>query len=488
MSATGFSYAQAARGQPTASGATVALPPNPALNAAPQEKDSESSTLAPNLSLNATPVSADTAKPSGSPRSPRKIASELPPSPAASSTLIGTAAESSSNFSFDEGVSHPANADKPTRVSTPDTRPTPSDDIPRKGGRKSKSASKPSETDAATTANGDADKNAEVDVPKVELAPAPVPAVNIWSQRMMQHAAKEKHPQAATSSKSAPATASRSLTSASTSNGTKGKDGKKATPSGPDVNDPSGPFSSNGKLANRRPNDSTRSGAEQSRRNGPRGARGAEKDDKPATNHRDSPPSVHDATSWPTPAVVADDAKAKVVTDKLVITDKETSDESGSLKSRKKGWVHMPFVPTVNFQTPIPAARSSKPKPSARATRDPSSRNSHSNGSTNNTPTAEKAASTTSSPVDSKQSSDAFDATKETTSTALPTRPSTQTSASHKRFPTDVINGHSREPRKPLPASLPEKPKELIAGQHSVRYHIVFLSALRGGLACFEIC
>ena len=476
MSATGFSYAQAARGQPTASAAAAASPPNSALNAPSQEKDSESSTFTPSLSVNATSVSADTVKPSGSTPSPGKPASELPPSPAASSTLIGTTAESSSSFSLDEGASHSANADKPISVPTSETRSPPSDDVPKKGGRKSKSASKSTEKNAATTADGDADKNAEVDVPKVELAPAPVPAVNIWSQRMMQHAAKAKHPQAATSSKSTTATTSGFSASPSTSNGTKGKDGKKAATSGADAVDSSGAVSSNGKLANRRLNDSTRPGAEQARRNGPRGARGVEKDDKPATSHRDSPPSVHDPISWPTPesSVVADDAKTKAVTDKPDTIDKEVSDESGSLKPRKKGWVHMPFVPTVNFQTPIPAARSSKPKPSARAIRDPSSRNSQSNGSTNNAATAEKAAPTTSSPVDSKQSSDALDAAKDTSPTALPTLPSTQTLAPQKRFPTDETNGHSRESQKPLPASLPEKPKEPITSQNLVRYLIIF--------------
>lgn len=459
MSGTGFSYAQAARGQPTAPGATAASPSTAASQTSAQEKGGETLKSAiSSLIVDSSSPSTDSAKLNGtSPSS--KPASDLPASPATSSTLIGTTAESSSNFSFDEGASSLANADKPARAAATDARSPPSDDVPRKGGRKSKAASKNADKDTATTTNGDAPKEAEADVPKIELAPAPVPAVNIWSQRMIQHAAKAK-PQTAATTKSASATASRPAASAAPANGTKGKDGKKSA-SGADTTDTNG---TSGKAANRRANDTTRPGAEQTRRNAPRGARGADKDDKLATGNRDSLPSVHDATSWPTPesSAVTDDTKTKAATDKPDAADKDAADESSS-KNRKKGWVQIPFVPTVNFQTPIPTARSAKPKPSARAPRDPASRN-----GTSNAAAADKSASAAASPVDNKQSSDARETTKDAAGSATQAsrQSNAQNAAPSKRAAAEQANGHPRETRKPLPASLPEKPKEALAGQH----------------------
>lgn len=497
---SGFSYAQAARGQSTPPSQTSAPPTSNTTaitsQATPEKNDDGTIAVSQNGTTATSALSTTTDSSKASARTlnydvsatPLKVGSEAPSSPAASSTLAGTTNESTSNFSLDDATVHMASSDKPSRVSTPGTRSPATEDVARKGGRKGKAAAKAAADKDGSQAAQAEDAEKENEPVKIELAPAPLPTVNIWSQRMIEQAAKVKQtPPAATSGKSV-ATSTAAAGPASNNSGTKNKDARKQgsmSIGGDAALDANSTASfGNAKTQTRRPNESTRVGGnDQSRRNAPRGARGStDKDEKPAAATRDSLPPVRDAVFWPTPdtAAVSEEPKAKLpVGDNKVeaAVDKDSLEDAGSAKSRKKGWLPLPFVPSVNFQTPIPNVRGSKPKAGNRASRETSSKsggyNNSSTGATANgtAPSgSEKAplAASTSSPVD-KADSDARETTKETNGSTLPTRPLTHATNSHKRFSTDASHTHPREPRKPSTSTLPEKPKEPAADQQTVR-------------------
>ncbi|KJR88419.1 RNA-binding protein Lupus La [Sporothrix schenckii 1099-18] len=482
---SGFSYAQAARGQSIPSSQTSA-PTSNTTAATPQATPDKNSENAASVVQNGTTASlalsttTDSSKASAQTlnhdanASPLKVGSEAPSSPAASSTLAGTTNESTSNFSLDDATVLVASSDKPSRVSTPGTRSPAVDDVARKGGRKGKAAAKAAaDKDGSQLAQAEEADNGKEPV-KIELAPAPLPTVNIWSQRMIEQAAKVKQsPPVATSGKS-------TVTTATTSQ-EKTKDTRKqgnATLGGDAAVDANGTASSgNAKSQTRRLNESTRVGGnDHARRNAPRGARSTDRDEKLTTATRDSLPPVRDAVSWPTPdtATASEEPKSKVppVDTKVEAPVDPSQEDAGSAKSRKKGWTPLPFVPTVAFQTPLPNVRGSKPKAGNRANRETSSKSSGHNNNNNNSasgaatngtaPTGTEKASATatvSSPAH-KADSDVREATKETNGSTLPSRPSNHTTTSHKRFSTDASHAHPREQRKPSASTLPEKPKE----------------------------
>ncbi|CAK7203947.1 hypothetical protein SEUCBS139899_006697 [Sporothrix eucalyptigena] len=507
---SGFSYAQAARGQAPPSSQASATPASSTASAATQatpEKNADSSAASQNGSTTTlSHFNADSSKlfartlNHDASASPLKVGSEAPSSPAASSTLAGTVTESTSNFSLDDATVHVASSDKPSRVSTPGTRSPATEEGARKGGRKGKASAKAAaEKDSDQAAQiEDAEKEKE---PVKELVSAPPPAVNIWSQRMKEQAAKAKPNPPAT--KAAATTTSGAAPAASRS-----KDARKQASNsigGDAASDTNGtPSSGNAKTQTKRANELTRvSGGDQPRRNAPRGARGAaEKDEKPAAAGRDALPLVRDAVSWPTPesAAVSDDTKTKLpLGDNKVdaATDKDAQDDAGSAKSRKKGWVPLPFVPSVNFQTPIPNVRGSKPKTGNRTSRDASSKsggNSNNNSASGNASTTANGteASSEKTPAEvpaiasnTKSDSEARNTAKENNGSALPARPSTHASNTHKRFSTDTSHNHPREPRKVSAANLPEKPKEAAADQSNAfvpkgNHHNAHAGAING--------
>jgi la-related protein 1 len=217
---------------------------------------------------------------------------------------------------------------------------------------------------------GDADKaqedKEEKEPPKpVILSEAPIPSVNIWHKRREAHAAKSK-----------PAASSQNVTSA---NATPVEDLKKHTTT-EDIDTPTVAQSgATGEKAQQRKSvDFSRITDQLPRRSGPRGSRVQEKDEKTGA---ESLPPVADAALWPDvkSAVAADEGKKKPQ-EKAERIEKEAHDETGpSSKRSKKEWVAIPYVPTVNFQTPMPQ-RSSKPRGGARGGRDTgTTRGAHSN-------------------------------------------------------------------------------------------------------------
>ncbi|CAK7267978.1 hypothetical protein SEPCBS119000_002826 [Sporothrix epigloea] len=485
---SGFSYAQAARGQATPpSQAPVAVASNTTSSGAPatveKDADNNSAAASQNGSITApTHFTTDSSKlfarkfSQDADASPMK-SSEAPSSPAASSTLAGTATESTSIFSLDDAPARVASSENPLQAPTPDPR-SPTAETVRKGGRKGKAAGKSNaEKDGEQIVHAEvADKATET--VKVELVSAPLPSVNIWSQRMQEQAAKTKQAPAVTAANKT------TMSTPNTAGGARSKDARKQTNiiTGTDVasDTASASPSGNTKSQIRRANEIARlGGTDQSRRNASRGVRGAiDKDERLTVNARNTLPLVRGVSSWPTPesAAVTEEAKASVLlgdSKAVAASDQNSQDDATSVKSRKKGWVPLPFVPSVNFQTPMPNVRNSRAKTGSRTGRDAPPKivgNSDANGNSGHTGTdtigtetiSEKALAA-SSPA--KAHLDVRSAAKDINGNALSARPSSQPPHVNKRLSTDASQNHARESRKALGANLPEKPEEAGADQ-----------------------
>ena len=100
------------------------------------------------------------------------------------------------------------------------------------------------------------------------------------------------------------------------------------------------------------------------------------------------PPPPGDAVSWPTPDSAIEEEKKKSQ-DRVEKGDKDKS--QSSKPHGRKEWQHVPFVPTVNFNTPLPAPRRGG-RPPGGSTRESGARGRNTNG-------VDKATSTGASPV-----------------------------------------------------------------------------------------
>jgi la-related protein 1 len=234
--------------------------------------------------------------------------------------------------------------DKTPRSSSNATRSVDEQDS-RKARRGKKG--KASEKQAGEQAT-DKEQETAPEQPKVELAEAPIPSVNIWHKRKEARQAKSTKPSPT------PAEA--------TTNGTSSQKDEKKMESSP------APLT-NGVKSHQRQASTVRA-----ERNGPRGSRMNEKDGK-----SEVPPSVDDSTAWPTPetaiSTIKEDSKKKA-TDKTPErsdrSDKDSQEDSSSSKARR--WVSINYVPTVNFETQLPQIRNSKPRGGARGSRDATNR------------------------------------------------------------------------------------------------------------------
>jgi hypothetical protein len=146
--------------------------------------------------------------------------------------------------------------------------------------------------------------------PKVELAEAPIPSVNIWHKRNEARQAK--------STKPAPTPAE------ATANGASSQKDEKKTEVSP---------TTNGIKSHQRQASTVRA-----ERNGPRGSRVNEKDGK-----SEVPPSVDDSTAWPTPETaifaIKEDSKKKAADktpEKSDRSDKDSQEDGSSSKARQK--------------------------------------------------------------------------------------------------------------------------------------------------------
>lgn len=463
MSATGFSYAQAARGQTAPLvNTTVASSTTPSPVTSEDYENFGSTTISDTGTVLVLCATTDASKlaSSESGSGSRKVDSDAG-SATDSATLIGTLAESTSNLSLDDVSAHVTTSFKNDHVSALATRSSSSDDGASKG-RKGK---------AANTAGKDADLLSLDDTERgqetvrVILSPAPVPVKNIWDERRRELAAKSKQIPIAPSQPDLSVTATGVVDAICGIMKSKDPKNSSAPPTDHETSTETNGPSTTTKPQPRRLSETSR--ADPTRRNGSRLSRVIEKDAKNPPG-RSVLPLVQDTTLWPTPesAAVTEDPKAKGLAenaDRIDNGDKDNQEEGTLAKSRRKGaWVTLDFVPTVNFQTPLPNVRGSKPKTGARGGRDSSSRGAYSgvtNGST------EKMLPTTSSPVD-KAAPEFRDRPREANGSATTTRPHIHSSNPAKRFSIDST--HTRETRKSLAVADHDRPKDAVSNYSGV--------------------
>jgi la-related protein 1 len=243
---------------------------------------------------------------------------------------------------------------------------------PETEGRRGKKGKKPRNTEK------EPEKEKEEVKPEILVA-APPPAVNIWQQRREAQAAKAKPtPSVPQSSQVFDPTSTNDAASGQSSKPAELKRRGKAEgdkPQGAAQNGSHIDVSGSVKGQKKSSEATNKAKDEPTKRAGPRGSRGNEKDDKAQQNQL--PPPVEDAVSWPTPETALEEEKRKAQEK----PEKEVKDESASNKSRpKEKWMPVPFVPSVNFATPIPA-RGGRGRGGGRGGRDSNGRGSHaSNG------------------------------------------------------------------------------------------------------------
>ncbi|KAH6685230.1 La domain-containing protein [Plectosphaerella plurivora] len=344
-----FSYAQAAKGQVAPAPANApGTPSSPAVNG--QSTDSEdahttsdgpqiapavtkgdvSDLKAPTESTDATVQLPEVASPSDGP-APADTQSSSVSLNGSRREDDDTTTEASTRQS-DKGA--PRSPSSSTRA-TDDTDAKKSQRKPRKG----KNGETPEKK------GKEAEKEEAKEEAKVELFEAPIPSVNIWAQRQEAQAAKGKAPAATRAETAAPAVADAEK---------KKNKPETVTPSSVQYNT----ATTNGARPPKSDGDAN------ARRTAPRGSRVADK--------AGALPPVGDSASWPTPETAIKEAKPSEKTDKI-----ELQDENGANKTRRREWERIDFVPTVNWETPIPATRGSRggrTGPGTRGGRDPAAR------------------------------------------------------------------------------------------------------------------
>ncbi|KAM9881654.1 la domain-containing protein [Verticillium dahliae] len=358
-----FSYAQAAKGQTP--NVTSATPTQSA--SAPEDRISDIKDTTKNQSA------ADEQSPKSNDASTKdrrgeeaSAAEQTDSAPAQESTPASTAPTDTGSASApavngtgrddDETnteTSHYRSDKSAARSSSSSTRVTDENDG-KKGQRKGRKGK------AAT--NGEADKNKdkeaekEKEQPKIELTEAPMPSVNIWTQRKEAQDARVKPSFAPAGAQTTAAKADGSVASSETWGNSQDSKKKSKLADSVDSSSTTGAAQSgaaNGVKQPRKAAEDVRTEGETSRRNGARGSRAGDK--------ADALPPVGDATFWPTPETAIKDDKRKPAEKTERTEQPEAHDDSAGQKSReKKQWSRMDFVPTVNFETPVPAMRGSR--------------------------------------------------------------------------------------------------------------------------------
>ncbi|KAI0009079.1 hypothetical protein F4779DRAFT_617908 [Xylariaceae sp. FL0662B] len=221
-------------------------------------------------------------------------------------------------------------------------------------GKKGKASEKESDQDQ------DQDKKISP-LSKPELSEAPIPAVNIWTQRREAQAAKTKSVQPTASQTRGSNNAAVSQPEGALSTTPQDSKQKPLQSNGIDTAAVHSRSLSSGVKAVKRDIEQPRgNGNQASRRNAPRGARAHDRADRPTFEPLTS--VADGAASWPTPETAAIELKSHIQPERSEKSDKsekEERDESMHSKPRQKEkWVPVPFVPTVNFQTPLPTRSS----------------------------------------------------------------------------------------------------------------------------------
>ncbi|XXG98700.1 hypothetical protein Hte_005029 [Hypoxylon texense] len=209
-------------------------------------------------------------------------------------------------------------------------------------GKKARKARKGKGAEKDSEQSQDQDKKENI-APKQELSDAPLPTVNPWAQRAAKFTAA--------SSTTTPSRNSNETAPAQPSNAQEFKQ-RSAQGDGVDAPATHSRALSGGVKGTKKDTEQPRSNGNQtSRRTAPRGFRGVNGEDR--AGFEAPGPVANNTSSWPTPESAANDLKAQASTEK---PEKEKKDETGPSKPRQKEkWVHVPYVPTVAFETPLPS-------------------------------------------------------------------------------------------------------------------------------------
>jgi la-related protein 1 len=349
MSASTFSYAQAARGR------TVSQPnQDETSSAAPSTTGSQGKDDA---STGATSVTAPSVASTGAEIQDTEPATQAPvdgglskqdseaSSVVDSSSSTALATEQAGKTTQDGGAKS-AEAQNQTQSQTEDkaSRSTSrtsrsNDNADSRKGRKGKKG-RSSDKDAQS------DQNQEEDAEKVKEPPKPVilteaapPAVNPWAKRMEAQ-------KAAVQAKLAPE---------STAAETEPKQAPSQEEAG--VRSAMQNGIAEDKWAQKKPAEASRPADQAPRRSGPRGSRVGDKDEKSSG----ALPLAADPSSWPDPKSAAErEQPARKTQEKTDTTDKDSLDEAGP--ARKKTWEKLEIVHSVLFETQLPPLRASKPR------------------------------------------------------------------------------------------------------------------------------
>lgn len=320
--ASTFSYAQAAKGQqgsnPQTPDTVSTSKAESSTSAAPTEKSVETTASTAETSQAA---SATDARPSVPEKQEAESVSGID-----TESRTGSVQEKRTESKRDDETSRLDRPwrrnDKSTRSSSAATRSVDEQDSrrPRKG-KKGRNADK----QAGDNASAEAQKP-EPEAPKIELADAAIPTVNIWQQRKEAQVAKAK-PEPLANGQSDP-NSSQSQTALATTN-TAPMNGAK----------------------------STSKASDKPERNASRGYRVAAREAK-----SEAPPPANDAISWPTPETAVQEEKKPAEKP----AEKPTQEDGATKPRHKKEWQTYDFVPTVSFETQLPQMRSSKPRGGAK--------------------------------------------------------------------------------------------------------------------------
>ncbi|GKT39977.1 putative hydro-lyase [Colletotrichum spaethianum] len=357
--ATAFSYAQAAKGQAATTSATQ---PTENGKDAANSVNGEQPTAETNAVKSSESVDDETSR-----NTPLKaqLAAKLDAASApaeANTNNTSAAASVTDSRRDDEDAATEGSArrsEKSVRSASASTRVT-DDAEPKKGSRKPRKgkAGKESSEDAKKDKAAEQEK----EQPKIELVEAPLPSVNIWTQR--------KETQAAKTSVTLPTNGAPNASNSADTwpNSQESKKKSKAADATEATNGAAGPNKSQRKVGD---------GEAAVRRNGARGSRVIDREGRPT----EVPPPVGDVQSWPTPETAVKETvkeEKRKPSDKIERTETEAQDDAASKGRSKDKWERMDFVPTVQFSTPIPSVRGSRGgRGGARGGRDVTSRGGH---------------------------------------------------------------------------------------------------------------
>ncbi|KAK4158188.1 hypothetical protein C8A00DRAFT_28897 [Chaetomidium leptoderma] len=295
------------------------------------------------------------------------------------------------------------------------------------------------------------DPNQEEDADKVKEPPKPVilteaapPAVNPWAKRMEAQ-------KTAVQTKVAP-------------DGTSADGESKQNSPQEDAGVRSAmPNGVNGdKWAQKKPAEASRPADQAQRRSGPRGSRTSDKDEKSSA----AVPLAADPSSWPDPKSAAErEQPVRKTQDKADAAEKDNNlDEAGP--TRKKTWEKLEIVHSVVFETQLPPPRGSKPRASApRGGREAGTmRGNHPAAATATAAAAAVAQPAATSVSDNASSPGGSTAPKTATTRpregSVPSRAASQPQPSHasKRASIDVASRDQRKP--PVPGSTTEQARD----------------------------